>query len=737
MIEPSKDLENAFEHAMNSASKMTHEYVTIEHLLYGIVSNKKILQLFRNNGIKTLPLLKNINQYLLDNIEMVNNGHSKPIKTYALERVLNRAFTMVLFGGKQVIDLEDVILSIMSETNSFACYFLASAGLDKDTFIDIINSNGKGNMPDNSPGDCLDKYTTNLNHLVKRKKIDPIIGRELELEQIQLALGRKNKNNAIIVGHSGVGKSKLAEGLAYNIVNNNISPFLKGYTVYSLDIPALLAGTKYRGDFEERIKDVISSIQEKGKCILFIDEAHMMSGAGAGDKSSNDLSNILKPVLTLNDVKVLAATTWEEYRKYFEKDKALLRRFQRVVIDEPSIEDTRNILQGIKKYYETFHKTKITDEAIDAAISLSVKYQTDKKLPDKAIDLIDCACSRFNLTSSRSKIVKKSNIEFELSKMSSIPECVIKESSDESLKNLNKNLKSVIFGQDTAIDNIVDKIFIAQAGLKNNNKPIGSFVFQGGTGVGKSALSIALSEFLHIPLIRFDMSEYQEKHSVSKLIGSPPGYVGFDDNAGLLITKLQENPHCVLLLDEIEKSHPDVSSILLQLMDNGKVTGSNGKEVNCNNIILIMTTNSGAREKEKNSIGFASLEKTYDNTELHDFFPPEFRNRLDGIITFNALDKNVMIKIVGKFLLDLKHKIKDKNIELILDNSTIDYLVERGFDKKMGARPLARVIDDSIKLPLAKMILMENLSNTSIILKVVDGVLTLEETKTLSLFETK
>ena len=447
---------------------------------------------------------------------------------------------------------------------------------------------------------------------------------------------------------------------------------------------------------------------------MFIDEAHMISGAGAGGQgSSNDLANMLKPALAKGNIKVVASTTWEEYRKYFEKDRALMRRFQRVGVDEPSRDNTIKILEGVRKYYEDYHNTLITDDAITAAVDLSIKYQTDKKLPDKAIDLIDVACARFKVRDVETdKIVDAASVQYELAKMVKLPEEQVKERESENLANLENNLKNVVYGQDRAVEDIVDKILVAQAGLKSENKPIGSFVFMGPTGVGKTELAKQLSNQLGVQLVRFDMSEYQEKHSVSKLIGSPPGYVGFEENAGQLITKLQEHPNCVLLLDEIEKAHPDVSSILLQIMDNGRITGSNGKEADARNSILILTTNLGAQDADKNAIGFGdTMEKDYEDSDLKKFFAPEFRNRLDGVITFGKLDKNTMIKIVGKFLLQLKNQVTQKGIAITLTDEALDYLVDKGFDRKMGARPLQRVIDNEIKRPLSRKMLFGELKN--------------------------
>ena len=589
------------------------------------------------------------------------------------------------------------------------------AQIDKDKFQDFLHSEMEELYEDeidvSETKRALGKYTSNLNNEVKKKKIDPVIGRIEELNQIALSLGRRTKNNVILVGDPGVGKTAIAEGLAFNIVNGTCPEFLKGYEVYNLDIGAMLAGSKYRGDFEERFKMVLNGLKKKGKTICFIDEAHNISGAGAGGgQNSNDLANLLKPVLTKGDLKVVASTTWEEYRKYFEKDRALMRRFARISIDEPDKNTTLEILHGLKKYYEEFHKATILDEAIESAVKLSVKYQTDKKLPDKAIDLIDLACSRFNLKEDNDRVIGADEIQFELSKQVKMPVENIAEKESSNLANLSKNMNATVFGQEKAISTVVDKILVAQAGLKRDNKPIGSFVFMGPTGCGKTETAKQLAEQLGVQLVRFDMSEYQEKHSVSKLIGSPPGYVGFEENTGLLITKLQEHQNCVLLLDEVEKAHPDVSQILLQIMDEGTIQGNNGKSANCKNIVLILTTNLGADQLEKNAMGFnTTKDAEYDDKDMKRFFAPEFRNRLDATVVFAKLSKEVLIKIVGKFMLELKNMLKEKSVKLELTNEAIDYLVENGYDSKMGARPMQRLIDDKIKQPLSKELLFGKL----------------------------
>ena len=720
MVEPSEELQLVFEKSFKDAKKLQHEYLTLEHLLFAMTCEENFVTILKGFGADVDYLKSNLEHHLKQNCDelKVDSTKHKPKKTQSVERVLNRAFTQVLFAGRSEISLSDVLISILNEKKSISVYYLDKAGVEKEKFSEYVYSELDEMQEEEelsgATQKALDQFTTNLNSEVTSKKIDPIIGRSDELDSIALALGRRNKNNVLLVGDPGVGKTAIAEGIAYNIVNDNVPEFLKDYNVYMLDISGMLAGSKYRGDFEERFKLVLKGLQKKGKTIMFVDEAHMMSGAGAGSQNSaTDLANMLKPALSKGNLKVIASTTWEEYRKYFEKDRALMRRFQRVVVDEPTPDVAKDILQGIKKYYEDYHATTITDKAIEAAVRLSVKYQRDKKLPDKAIDLIDVACSRFNLKEFEGdKVVDESEIQFELSKILKLPAERVAEKETDNLASLEKNLKGIVFGQDTAIEEIVDKILVAQAGLKRDDKPIGSFVFMGPTGVGKTETAKQLSNQLGVQLVRFDMSEYQEKHSVSKLIGSPPGYVGHGDSSGLLITKIQENPNCVLLLDEIEKAHPDVSTILLQIMDNGIVTGSDGKEADARNCILILTTNLGAAEAEKNTIGFTDdFDKEYEDHELKKYFSPEFRNRLDGVITFSKLSKEVMMKIVGKFLVELKQMIVDKGVSITVSDDALDYLVDKGFDRKMGARPLQRVIDRDIKRPLSRELLFGKLKN--------------------------
>jgi ATP-dependent Clp protease ATP-binding subunit ClpA len=724
MLEPDKDLEKIFEHAVQLASMNKHEFVTLEHFLFSMLSNESFVKLLEAFGTDVKTFSDDIENYIINDLkDIVGENVSRPKKTVSVDRMLNRAFTQVLFSGRQIISPVDCFISMFGEKKSHANYFMRKANIDKDNFVNFIKKEvTKDEDQEDNPGQktqierMLSQFCTNLTARAKNKKIDPVIGRDKEIEEIQLVLARRTKSNAILIGDPGVGKTAIAEGLARKIFEGNVPKFVQDHTVYSLDISSMLAGSKYRGDFEERLKTVIQALEKKGKCILFIDEAHMMNGAGAAGNSSNDMANMLKSTLGKGTIKVIASTTWDEYRKHFEKDRALMRRFQRVVIDEPDEVTAIKIIKGLKKYYEKHHGVKITNQAVIDSVKYSVKYLSDKKLPDKAIDLIDCASARFKLRDEESGIVDHDEILFEVSRIANIPLETISNKESSNLPNLEKNMKSKVFGQEEAINNLLDKVFIAQAGLKNPNRPIGNFLFVGPTGVGKTEAAKQLSQNLGIKLVRFDMSEYQEQHSVAKFIGAPPGYVGYEDNAGLLITSLQENPNCVLLLDEVEKAHPSVLTVLLQLMDNGFITGSNGKKADARNAIVIMTSNLGAADAEKNSVGFGSLERDSDPKDaVNRFFAPEFRNRLDGVIKFGKLDQQTMVKVVKKFIDELNAQIKDKNIHVKPTVEAVEFLIEKGFNSKMGARPLQRCIDEMIKRPLSKEILFGKLSNGGVV----------------------
>jgi ATP-dependent Clp protease ATP-binding subunit ClpA len=728
MIEPSKSLQEIFEKSIEMAKTLSHEYITIEHIIYGIMDDEDSYKLLESFGADAKFVKTNIEHYLKNNLNDIKttNANAKPKKTNSVERVLNRCFTQVLFSVRQRMEISDIIISVLSEKNSFGYYFLTKAGVTKEKFVKYFQENVQVTedaevetriVNSNQIDRILNQFCTNLSLKAKQRKLDPVIGRDDEIEKIQLVLARRNKANVLMVGDPGVGKTAIAEGIARKIHEGKVPKFIKDHQVYTLDISALLAGSKYRGDFEERVKAVLAALEKKGKIILFIDEAHMMNGAGAANGSSNDMANMLKPILTKGVLKLIASTTWEEYRKHFEGDRALMRRFQRVTVEEPTPEMAVKILKGLKKYYEQHHNVKISDAAIEQAVKLSVKYMSDKKLPDKAIDIIDCACARYKLKDDEgmegvTQIVDIEQVTYELSKMINMPLETVAQKESKNLSELDTQMKGVVYGQDNAVDTLLDKIFVSQAGMKAPNKPIGSFLFLGPTGCGKTETAKQLSDKMGMQLIRFDMGEYQEKHSVARLIGAPPGYVGYEDNAGMLITKLQETPNAILLLDEVEKAHPDVMNILLAFMDNGFITGSNGKVADGRNTILIMTSNLGAADNELNTIGFGELERDgEDDKAIKKHFSPEFRNRLDAVIKFSKLSGDTVIQIVKKFVADLNSQLKDKGIEIVVNAKATRWLADRGYDKKMGARPLARIIDNEIKSPLSRRVLFGDLVN--------------------------
>jgi ATP-dependent Clp protease ATP-binding subunit ClpA len=724
MLEPNKDLEKIFEHAVQVASVNKHEYITLEHFLFSMLNNEEFSKILTDYGTNVKVLKESVENYITNDLkDIVNTDVNRPKKTASIERLLNKTFSQVLYSGRQIIEPVDCFISLFAEKKSHAVFFLRQANIDKDKFLSFLNKEVSEDNGSISPQGLaqlekvITQFCSNLTARAKAKQIDPVIGRDNEIEEITLVLARRTKANAILIGDPGVGKTAIAEGLARKIIEGSVPKFIQDHSVYSLDISAMLAGSKYRGDFEERLKGVISALEKKGKSILFIDEAHMMNGAGAGGNGgANDMANMLKSALGRGTIKVIASTTWEEYRKHFEKDRALMRRFQRVTIDEPDEATAIKIIKGLKKYYEKHHGVKITNQAVIDSVKYSIKYMSDKKLPDKAIDLIDCACARFKVKDEEGGVVDHDEIVFEISKIANISLEQVGNKDSVNLESLDKNMRSKVYGQEKAIESLLDKVFIAQAGLKSLNRPIGNFLFVGPTGVGKTEAAKQLAINLGVKLVRFDMSEFQEQHSVAKFIGAPPGYVGFDDNAGQLITQLQENPNCVLLLDEVEKAHPSVLTIMLQLMDNGFVTGSNGKKADGRNAIIIMTSNLGAADAEKNSVGFGSLERDSDPKDaVNRFFAPEFRNRLDGVIRFGKLDQATMIKIVKKFIDELNSLVKDKNIHVKPTAAAIELLISKGFNSKMGARPLQRTIEELIKRPLSKEILFGKLMNGGIV----------------------
>jgi len=725
MIQPNPEIEVIVNSATDSAKNLNHEYVTLEHLLKAMVSFKPFNEMLKSFGGDIDAMVDDIDEYLHKQIYLISTDQEcVPKKTHALERVFNRAFTQVLFSGRSHIQVIDLFLSISSESNSHAAYFMVKYGLDRAKIVEYYNENYKESKGKRVAGnikadEVLAEYCTNLNELAEHGKIDPVIGREFEIDEIAQVLAKRNKSNVLMVGDAGVGKTAIAEGLARNIINKQVPEYLKDYTVYNLDIGTLLAGSKYRGEFEEKLKDVIAALQNKGKCILFIDEAHQMRGAGAGTQSSVDFSNMIKPALGKGQLKVIASTTWEEYTQSFEKDRALMRRFYRLTIEEPTPAVAKDILRGLREYFEEFHNGKISDEAIDYAVDLSVRYQSDKKLPDKAIDLIDTACAKIKLTDVDWTISKKHIVDV-ISKFTKIPADQIGAEAAKSLDNLEVNIKGKLYGQDQVVDTVLEKIYVARAGLKALHHPIGNFLFLGPTGTGKTELAKLLAENLGMKLLRYDMSEYQEKHSASKLIGAPPGYVGYDDSnlgGGLLISDVEKNPNSILLFDEVEKAHPDVTNVLLALMDEGMITSSSGKKADCRNTIVILTSNLGAAANEQNAIGFGrDLQKSgEDDKAVKDFFKPEFRNRLDGICKFNKLENLSIKKIVAKFINEMNELLAEKSIKVRLTESAVDFLAEVGYDPKMGARPLARKINELIKVPLSKKILFEHTPAHSIV----------------------
>ena len=724
MLQTNPEIDSIIELATQIAGSKNHEYVTLEHLLLAMVSKGPFNTLITNFGCETDQLKQELEEYLDNQSGLTsNNVDIEPKKTNSLERVFNRALTQVLFSGRQSLQVIDLFLSIYMEDKSFCKYLFQKYGLERNRIVEFWNQHfaeSKSKKKSKTAADAvLDEYCDNLTEMAAQGKIDPIIGRDNEIDEIVQVLAKRNKSNILMVGDPGVGKTAIAEGLALNITNNEVPDYLTGYSVYNLDIGSLLAGSKYRGEFEERLKEVIKALNVKGKCILFIDEAHQMRGAGSGSNSSVDFANIIKPALTKGRIKVIASTTWEEYTQSFEKDRALMRRFYRLTVEEPSPDVAKQILTGLRENFEDFHGGTISDEAIEAAVDLSVRYQTDKRLPDKAIDLIDSSAAKLKLQSV-DFVVRKSHILDALSKSTKIPVEQIDNYTNKNIENLEVNIKNKLFGQDEVVTDVLEKIYVSRAGLKSINKPVGSFLFLGPTGTGKTELAKLLAENLGMKLLRYDMSEYQERHSVAKLIGAPPGYVGYDDanlGGGLLISDVEKNPNCVILFDEIEKAHSDVSNVLLSLMDEGTITSSNGKKADCRNAIVILTSNLGAADNERNNIGFGrSLERSgEDDRAVKDFFKPEFRNRLDAIVKFKKLEKTNIAKIVQKFVDEMNDLLSDKQLSVKLSHTAIDYIIDKGYDSKMGARPLSRKISELIKVPLSKKILFENLNNCDIL----------------------
>ena len=727
------EIEQIIDNAGKLAKKYKHQYVTIEHLALALVKYESFEKILTDYGVNAKAISQDIETWLKGMVSIESKTNDTPKKTNGLERVFNRAGTQVLFSGRKTVSTIDLYLAIMSEGQSHAHYFFLKHGIQKVEFVEFWQNNYQSVEPKMSNKEAdklLDEHCINLTELAKKDKIEPVIGRSSELEDIVHVLAKRFKANVLLVGDPGVGKTAIAEGLALQIVNNNVPEFLQDHAVYSLEMGSLLAGSKYRGEFEEKVKEVIEALEAKEKCILFIDEAHQMKGAGSGGQSSVDFSNMIKPAISRGTLKVVASTTWEDYYESFEKERALMRRFYRISIDEPDIESTKKILRGVGNRLEDFHDVKINQDAIETAVKMSDRYIHDRKNPDKSIDLIDAASAKARADSQVGATITKDKILEQVAKIAKVPLDRLKNEQNVQVKKLDFNIRNKLFGQDKVVDEVLDRLYVSFAGVNSETKPMASFLFLGPTGTGKTEMARLLSDNLDMPLLKYDMSEYQEKHNLSSLIGAPPGYVGFEDgNVGgdKLISDLTKNPYSIILFDEIEKAHPDISNVLLQMLDEGRVTGSNGKEVKVKNCIIILTSNLGSQASEQNRVGFGDQAKAgEDDKAVKEFFKPELRNRLDMISKFVKLEPLAVKKIVVKFLDELKHSVTEKDIKLEFTESLINHIADVGYDDKMGARPLARKIDELIKVPLSKKILFENLQGKSLEIDWVNDAITID-----------
>ena len=727
----------SIERAVQHANALSHEYVTLEHLLYSIMEEEDVSDLLTKMKADVPIIASELEKYLKERDDITLPKKAIPRKTLSLDRVFNRAVTQVIFSGRTKLHCRDIFVSLLSETSSHAFYILKKGGATRDKAIDILKKEFYGTTANGMVANGqmqgmpirFEDYCANLNQMALDGDIDPVIGREDELIEITECLARRKKNNVIVVGEPGVGKTAIAEGLALMIAEGQVPDILKAMTVYSLDVSSLVAGTKYRGEFEERAKAVFDQLSTKQNIILFIDEIHMIMGAGSAGGSNIDVANLLKPLLASGKLHCVGATTSEEYRENFEKDRALQRRFQKVVIDQPSAENTKKILKGLKQYYEAYHEVDYKDEAIDIAVDLAERYMHGKYNPDRAIDVIDVAGARAKLHKHKGAITK-TEIEQAVSKITRIPLDMIDAKQNANYEQLEGNIKKKLFGQDNAVSTLVESILVSKSGMRPRNKPIGSFLFVGPTGTGKTELCRQLADNLDVKLRKYDMSEYMEQHSVSKLIGAPPGYVGHAEGgagSGQLINDVDETPNCVVLLDEVEKAHPSVMNLLLQVMDDGRLTSSTGKTADFSNVILIMTSNLGAAQQSKSAIGFTNSNEGASYEAVKKFFSPEFRNRLDATVEFSALQMSHIKSIVDKTINELNEMIKDKGVKIILTTKARNWLCEKGYKPEMGARPLQRVVNDIIKKPLSKEILFGKLVNGgSVILKIVDDEVTFE-----------
>ncbi len=722
-----QELEVSLHMAFMEARQKRHEFITVEHLLLALLDNPSASEVLKACAAEIEELRKLLADFVTEHTPVLTNDDADTQPTLGFQRVIQRAILHVQSSGKKEVTGANVLVAIFGEKDSHAVYFLHQKGI---TRLDVVNfiSHGISKVPQAAPGKtegeaeaepeqasggALETYTLNLNTLALSGKIDPLIGREKELERVVQTLCRRRKNNPLLVGEAGVGKTAIAEGLARRIVEGDVPEILGKCTVYALDMGALLAGTKYRGDFEQRLKAVLKQLVDNPNAILFIDEIHTLIGAGAASGGTLDASNLLKPALSTGQLKCIGATTYQEYRGIFEKDHALSRRFQKVDVVEPSIAETVSILRGLKTRFEEHHGIKYATSALTSAAELAARYINDRHLPDKAIDVIDeaGAAQRILPKSKQKKVITKHEIEEIVAKIARVPAQSVNSDDRTQLKNLERNLKSVVFGQDKSIDALASAIKMSRSGLGNPQKPTGCFLFSGPTGVGKTEVARQLAYIMGVELIRFDMSEYMERHAVSRLIGAPPGYVGFDQG-GLLTEAVTKHPYSVLLLDEIEKAHPDVFNILLQVMDHGTLTDNNGRKADFRNVMIIMTTNAGAAELSKTSMGFTTTAETGDEmVEIKRTFTPEFRNRLDAIVSFASLDRSIIMRVVDKFLMQLEEQLQEKKVDATFTPALKDYLAKKGFDPQMGARPMARLIQDTIRSALADHLLFGRLAS--------------------------
>ena len=733
----SKELEQGLHRALVLANDRSHEYSTLEHLLLALTEDPDAIAVMEACGVDIDQLRGNLTNYIdneLTGLVVDDDEDCKP--TAGFQRVIQRAVIHVQSSGRDEVTGANVLVALFAERESHAAYFLQEQEMTRYDAVNFI-SHGVAKTPGKSEtrsvegsndlgeeghgvadGEALAAYCVNLNDKARDGKVDPLIGRSKEVSRAIQILCRRNKNNPLLVGDPGVGKTAIAEGLARKIIEGDVPDVLQDNVIYSLDMGVLLAGTRYRGDFEERLKQVMSELEDMPEAVLFIDEIHTVIGAGATSGGAMDASNLLKPALQSGGLRCMGSTTYKEFRQHFEKDRALARRFQKIDVNEPSVPDTIKILQGLKTYFEDFHAIRYTNDALKAAVELSSRYMADRKLPDKAIDVIDeVGASQMLLPpSKRKKTVSVKDIETTIATMARIPPKTVSKDDTEKLKGLDVTLKRVVFGQDEAISALAASIKLSRAGLREPEKPIGSYLFSGPTGVGKTEVARQLASAMGVELLRFDMSEYMERHTVSRLLGAPPGYVGYDQG-GLLTDGIDQNPHCVLLLDEIEKAHPDLFNVLLQVMDHGSLTDANGRKVDFRNVILIMTTNAGASDMAKEPIGFGRVRREGEDTEaINRMFTPEFRNRLDAVVPFGNLPPEVVVRVVEKFILELEMQLSDRNVIIEVSKKAMDWLVDEGYDMQMGARPMARIIQESIKKPLADELLFGQLKGGGLVI---------------------